>query len=256
MDGAPSALVKLMPMPEMPYSKDNATEYCHASQSGMMSKLSTATAGAVMCKSSAAVSHARTSAWETQTATDSTANGADYGPRCAESLARFNPATSSWKTRQQSLFGGLADYSETWPEWGMMQDGECWALKMPAALMPAVGSGSLPTPCASDWKGGTTQPQKRNGKLRTHQYKHWCKILHGLTYPIPEHMEAMMGWPIGWSALKPLETANLRQWCASHGTSWGPENQNAPTWCSNEKADLPPTEARQPRSGTETTNGG
>lgn len=92
---------------------------------------------------------------------------------------------------------------------------------MPAAIMRDVGSGSLPTPCATDWKGGTIQPQKRNGQLRTHQFRHWCKILHGLTYPIPMHMEAMLGWPIGWSALTPLETDRFLQWRDSHGASSG-----------------------------------
>lgn len=29
--------------------------------------------------------------------------------------------------------------------------------------------------------------------------------------------EWLMGWPIGWTALEPLETAKFRQWCASHG---------------------------------------
>jgi hypothetical protein len=33
----------------------------------------------------------------------------------------------------------------------------------------------------------------------------------------PTWVEWLMGWPLGWTDLKPLETARFRQWCASHG---------------------------------------
>jgi hypothetical protein len=33
----------------------------------------------------------------------------------------------------------------------------------------------------------------------------------------PRAMEWLMGWPIGWTDLQPLETAKFRQWLASHG---------------------------------------
>jgi hypothetical protein len=33
----------------------------------------------------------------------------------------------------------------------------------------------------------------------------------------PDWVEWLMGWPIGWTDLKPLETDRFRQWCASHG---------------------------------------
>jgi len=34
----------------------------------------------------------------------------------------------------------------------------------------------------------------------------------------PEWEEWLMGWPVGWTDLKPLETAKFQQWCAKHGT--------------------------------------
>ena len=33
----------------------------------------------------------------------------------------------------------------------------------------------------------------------------------------PMWVEWLMGWPIGWTALQPLETGRFRQWCDSHG---------------------------------------
>jgi hypothetical protein len=33
----------------------------------------------------------------------------------------------------------------------------------------------------------------------------------------PNWVEWLMGWPIGWTDLKPLGTAKFQQWCDSHG---------------------------------------
>lgn len=37
--------------------------------------------------------------------------------------------------------------------------------------------------------------------------------------PDPENHEWLMGWPIGWSASRPLETGRFRAWLRSHGQS-------------------------------------
>jgi hypothetical protein len=39
----------------------------------------------------------------------------------------------------------------------------------------------------------------------------------------PEVFEWMMGWPIGWTDLKPLETDKFQQWQQRHGTSCAKE---------------------------------
>jgi len=33
----------------------------------------------------------------------------------------------------------------------------------------------------------------------------------------PDWVEWLMGWPVGWTDLKPLETAKFQQWLDSHG---------------------------------------
>jgi len=33
----------------------------------------------------------------------------------------------------------------------------------------------------------------------------------------PAWVEWLMGWPLGWTDLQPLEMAKFRQWCALHG---------------------------------------
>jgi hypothetical protein len=39
----------------------------------------------------------------------------------------------------------------------------------------------------------------------------------------PMWVEWLMGWPLGWTDLKPLETDRFRQWLEKHGTSCAKE---------------------------------
>ena len=45
-------------------------------------------------------------------------------------LTSFDPVTSSWKTSQQSFLTDSEPFSETWPRWGMTQDGCAYAHPM------------------------------------------------------------------------------------------------------------------------------
>jgi hypothetical protein len=92
-----------------------------------------------------AASRARTSP-PLEKVPDSTANEAASGLKCLGSLARFDLDTRLWKTHQFSLLGGLESFSETWPRWGMMRDGECWELSPPEHLTSGNESGSWRTP--------------------------------------------------------------------------------------------------------------
>ncbi len=86
---------------------------------------------------------------------------AAFGQKCRGLLARFDPATSSWRTAQYSLLGGLEEFSETWPRWGMVVAGESWELTMPALLTSGTGFGLLPTPTAQDAKNATLPQSQR-----------------------------------------------------------------------------------------------
>ncbi|HEX2656108.1 MAG TPA: hypothetical protein VHN11_21000 [Xanthobacteraceae bacterium] len=74
----------------------------------------------------------------------------DFEAACGEkwhaSLAKFNPLSSSWKTRQSLLIGEEFESLETLPDWGMTHGGELWALTRPAHLTSAIESGFWPTP--------------------------------------------------------------------------------------------------------------
>lgn len=76
-------------------------------------------------------------------------NGLGYGQKWPVLLAKYDRGLYSWKTLQCSLEGGLEEFSETWPKCGIMQDGSCWELTIPADLMNEKESGLCPTPTNS-----------------------------------------------------------------------------------------------------------
>jgi hypothetical protein len=203
---------------------------------------------------------ARTSAWleEVKASPD---HAAAYGARSSVSLMFYDHSSSSWKTHQQSLLGGLIEYSETWPSWGMMRDGQCCPLPplVPHTFGRAGGAGHgslIPTPTKTDARGrdrygnGTISllgyaklwptPTRRDWKSTSPGNQGNARPLseavgeaeRGL-YPTPTCADAkqagggsnarknpnfiggqlnpawvewLMGWPIGWTESKPLET--------------------------------------------------
>src|SRR5882672_1092817 len=96
--------------------------------------------------SSAEGSPARTSA-SPEMAQALEARAAAYGLSTPDLLAKFDPATSSWRTSQHSLEGGLTLFSETWPRSGLMRSGIAYQLPPLVRLTDEIVSGSsLPTP--------------------------------------------------------------------------------------------------------------
>jgi DNA (cytosine-5)-methyltransferase 1 len=81
------------------------------------------------------------------------ANAAAYGENTPELLATYDRSTSSWRTSQLCLVEGLTRFSETWPRSGTMQNGIAYQLPPLVPLTDETGSGLLPTPAATDWKG-------------------------------------------------------------------------------------------------------
>ena len=58
----------------------------------------------------------------------------------------------------------------------------------------------LLTPCASDWKGRTNwEAAERHGPQRLPD----CLPTGAATYLNPSFVEEMMGFPVGWTVLKP-----------------------------------------------------
>lgn len=118
-------------------------------QSLTMCKSSTGTPGEDSSTSSLAAFPARTSA-QPEKAQESKVSDPACGWKWPESSMKHDRDSRSWKTRQCSVLGGLEEFSETWPRWGSMRNGECWEQPMWGHLTDETESGlRLSTPTAS-----------------------------------------------------------------------------------------------------------
>ena len=125
------------------------TERSTPSLSGTTCRPSTAGRGEVSSTSSREGSPVKTSRQQEREQA-SGAPGLDSGERWPGSWLRFDLASFSWKTRQCLLLGGSDVFSGTWPRWGTMRAGECWAHDTPEHPTDGTGSGSwLATPTAT-----------------------------------------------------------------------------------------------------------
>lgn len=208
LDGAPSALLRLIPTADASSSRGSAMDACHDSQSGTTCGRSTESHGADTSMLSAEDSHARTLALP-EKAQASTASAAGCGGSSHESLATLDRATYSWRTRQLSLIGGGAELLETLPRWGMTRDGELSELATLVRRITGIESGLWPTPTSHNAKE-CNAPSESNRNTPT------LAAQVGGTLN-PPWVEWLMGWPIGWTDLEPLATGKFQLWLRSHG---------------------------------------
>lgn len=137
-------------------------------------------------------------------------------------LAKYDRYTSSWRTLQPLLLERLGESLESWPEWAMTQGVELWALPNLDLTTKEKGSGWLRTPCASDGKKWYVSGLKACDRLNSGKQPmliHQLVEYHGLKkgWASPEFWELIMGWPIGWTDLSPVEMDKFQSWLRSHG---------------------------------------
>ncbi len=233
LDGAPFALLSLMPTAAGCCLPDSGTDSCRDSQSGTMCRPSTGSRGGGGWMLSVEDSHAPTYHKQSKTREASTATKADCGEKWRESLAKFDPDSFSWRTRQCLLFEDLGECLEIWPEWGSAHGTEFWERATLALPTTEGASGSWVTPNARDWKDSINMETKRkDGRCKIDQtsrqaFQFWKARGEGQSLPraktgrcatySPDFAEWLMGWPIGWTDLKPLATDKFQQWLRSHG---------------------------------------
>jgi hypothetical protein len=161
-----------------------------------------------------------------------------------ESLGRYDHSTHTLKTAQCSLFEDSTLSSPTLPRWGSMQSGELFRRQTLVRPTDATESGLWPTPTSTlGTNGGLVTPSKaREGgtliealSARTlwptptaHNAKEFNSPSEALrNEPTlaaraggalnPTWVEWLMGWPLGWTDLKPLEMDKYQQWLRQHG---------------------------------------
>ncbi len=230
-DGARSALSSGSHTPPLFLPSDRTTAFSRLSRFGMTFGHLTDELGADVLMWCQAVSRAKTSALQ-EKAPASPESAAECGPIWRGSLAKFDPVACLWKTVQLCLLGDSELSSVTWPRSGMTADGQCWELPMSERRTSGTGSGLWPTPVKFDAdmpgmmpKNGDTTRLDRFGKprkvLRDGRTASMgvSRLVISLTGKLPtaQAFEALMLWPIGWTALKPLATGKSPSAQQQHG---------------------------------------
>ena len=219
------ALWKLNPIAEKSCCNGSETESCHDSQFGTTCEPSTASHGEAELMSSAADFHAKTLAAQ-EKAQALEGPGADCGEKWRVSFTKWDRVTCSWKIAHCLPLAGLDEFLETWPKWGMMQNGECFHPECLERIIPENVSSFLPTPVASESKDGMSKAGRlaelyKGDRVARCLGKSWTERslmdYNTRICPNPSWQEWRMMWPIGWTELKPLGMDKMQEWFVLHG---------------------------------------
>jgi len=116
----------------------------------------------------------------------------------------------------------IESFLQTWPKAGMMQDGKCYRLPKLERRIRGIGSGLWATPRASlgmyarMTEYGASVAWERKGNLEDMILRYYPQQAIG-NYISPLFVEKLMGWPIGWTDLKRLETGKFHNVHLRHG---------------------------------------
>jgi len=227
LDGEQSALSSGKPTPQAYCSPDKMTEVSRLSRYGMTFAPLTENLGEELLMSYLEDFHAKTSQQQ-EKVQELTESEAECGEKWRASFVKYDQDSSSWRTHQCSLLGDLDEFLETWPQWGLMRDGECWEQRTLERLTRGTESGLLPTPNAfpcgpsKDYNPKAKSQSGRNlqsfvakfpspvSSDTSHRKNKYAQGGTALSTKIggqlnPTWVEWLMGWPLGWTDLKPLE---------------------------------------------------
>jgi len=237
-DGEQSAPLNGNPIQQAYCAPDKMTDFSRLSRFGMTFKPLTESRGQELLTLYLADFHAKTLAPQ-EKAQELTENEAECGEKWRASFTKYDPDSCSWKTHQCSLLGDLDEFLETWPQWGLMRDGECWEQRMLEQTIRGTESGlseqTWPTPDANCGQRGTQPnwtPKRKSGQPAQYTINqavrdrfptptaHNAKecnspseqnrntptlATHAGGKLNPMWVEWLMGWPLAWTDLKPLE---------------------------------------------------
>jgi len=212
-DGAPSAPSNMTPTPPAFLWRDKTTDAWSRFPSGMTCELLTDDRGEALLTWFRAGFLARTSVAVATKRKASKAKKADFGEKWHDLLTKYDRDTSLWKTHRSLFQEVLSESSVTLPKWGMMLDGELWALPTSGWGTYEKGCGWWATPVAHLAKGGPAGKgcRERGGRrsdLRTQA---------GLASIHPDDLERVMGFPNEWTELNASAMPKFQQWLLSHG---------------------------------------
>ena len=182
---------------------DKMTGFSRLSRFGMTYKPLTESRGEELLTSFRAGFHAKISAHKAREMAW-TESDQECGPTWQGWLAKYNHNLSLWKTPQCSLLEEEQESLATLPKWGMTVNGLLWEQPMLEPITEETEFGLWATPTRCDYKGTTGTA---NFQSRKRQFQNLTGgLVTGTIYPNPTTYEAMMGWPLGWTDLRPLGT--------------------------------------------------
>ncbi len=224
-DGEPCALLSGSPTPLLFCASAKTMEFFSRSRCGMTFAPSTDGLGAGLLMWFLAGFHAPTLAPQ-DGGQELMASTPDSGWKWPGSLARYDRDSSMWRTRQCSLLGDWDEYSETWPRWGLMRDGELLGETISEPQTSESESGYWPTPkhgpidasctmeTALKWADKSQQDNLSYAVAKA-EHQEGRHMPHGQLNPT--WVEWLMGWPIGWTDLEPLAMDRFQEWWRLHG---------------------------------------
>ena len=252
LDGEQFAPLNGKPIQQAYCAPDKMTDFFRLSRFGMTFKPLTESLGQELLTLYLEGFHAKTLAQQ-EKAQELTENEAECGEKWLASFVKYDPNTSLWRTHQCSLLGDLEEFLETWPQWGLMRDGECWEQQTLEQTIKGTGFGLSPngvdsfhTPNTTGLDGGSSSrkalkkrqenwPTPKCSDSRhaisrhiTHPDGMWKgnlgEVVMSTLAPTtgrlnPTWVEWLMGWPPGWTDLKPLETDKSHFVQQQHGES-------------------------------------
>ena len=201
--------------PQAYCAPDKMTDFSRLSRFGMTYKPLTESRGEELLTSYREAFHAKICQLQTQTETDLTENDQECGEKWHGLLARFDQDTHLWRTVQCSLLEDLNESLQTLPQWGMTVGGELYQLPTLVQTIDAKESGF-----AHVW--GTPKAQDSRHALRDRGKGNLGEQVSGLHNGgklNPTWTEWLMGWPLGWTDLKPLEMGKSPCVQQPHGES-------------------------------------
>jgi hypothetical protein len=150
LDGEQSAPLNGKPTQQAYCAPDKMTDFSRLSQFGMTYKPLMENLGQELLTLFLAAFHAKTLVPQ-EKAQELTENEAECGEKWLASLGKYDLDMSLWRTHQCSLLGDLEEFLETWPQWGLMRNGEFWEVKNLAHHIQGTEFGlSHPTPLKTD----------------------------------------------------------------------------------------------------------
>ena len=207
-DGEPSAPLNGNPIQQAYCAPDKMTGFSRLSRFGMTFKPLTESRGEELLTLYLEAFHAKTLAHKEKEMAW-TESDQECGNTWRGWLAKYDPDSCSWKTPQCSLLGEEQESLATLPRWGMTVDGLLWELPTLEPITSETESGlleKLPTPQCHNSKEANYPAEHRRVTPSLGMY------VGGKIHP--EFTEWMMGWPLGWTDLKPLGTDKSH--CVQH----------------------------------------